>query len=198
MNKSPWTNWLLLAYRLNFLVSPFILSWALLSYHKPIGGYPLLGMFQVTTGETVVHIQTALGVLLFFVPRARQRHIILLTICSLIGSLGFYASPLAALLILVALFVYPINAKELYRMFIEHRAQKRLLGCAEHGDGIALKPVVLSKRQAFVISSAAFLVAGSAIFIGVRHVANTVLNIEAVIVQEQMKQLDASSKPHRP
>jgi hypothetical protein len=162
------TFWLLLVYRTLLFITPYVLGWELsqLSAAELLAGQEPSNF----TMDALERAQVILVVALMFVPAARQKHIIAISVSILMMEVlkESWQWSLPFELCLVAM--YPINAKELYGMFVQLRGQQRLLGCREHGKAIELAPIPITKAERIIVPALALVLATGAVIVGIANV----------------------------
>jgi hypothetical protein len=182
------TKLLLLLYRVNFLLMPFAFTWLLFSCSSMQDSSTHADPLVENINGMMLHIQAVLGIALLFVPDARRAHTVLITFCSLVGEFALLVSvPMMMLPLLVfGLLAYPVNAKELYTMFLEFAGRNRVLGCGEHAGGMKIKPVALSPVEAILVPALAFLIAGGAVLNGFKYMMSQAMQGEMALIRSQV------------
>lgn len=138
-----------LAYRINFLLLPFAVAWAL---HDSLH-YEGLSHAGLVVGLACIalHYLLSLGILLVDAPKASKQ-------LRILAMLSFMVAPL----IPVAMIIYPMNAGELFRHFVHPRG-RRILGCGEHFTDESPPEVHKNCLQCFGFATVTSLIAGGSI-----------------------------------
>jgi hypothetical protein len=184
-------NFLVLTYRINFLLMPFIAGAAMAV--SPLDKH---GGFVVSPGYILAQICVSLHCLLSLaIPynrAGRRSHLLPLslgTACGLLAVIpitGFYYFYFLWILAFpIALGVYPMNAAELFRMYVASRRQQ-VLGCGSHGaPDVTLPPQAAKIRHTVLVGTCTLLLAGACLFGGLRAVVKQVLESEMDYMQQQ-------------